>query len=87
MVIEMGENNTDKWQRMYELLKFAKENPNNNERISFSKLGSWVASQRLKYQKGKLSLREIKLLEDIGIDLDAKPKDREIDWDKAIKYI
>ena len=74
---------------MYECLKYAKENPNSQDRIGYSKLGTWLSSQRLKYREGKLSITEIKLLEDLGIDLNYKPKEKEksVSWDEGLTYL
>jgi len=83
----MSGNSLRKWYYMYEQLKFAKENPEDGNRVSFSKLNSWVNSQRVKYKEGKLSKVEIKLLEELGIELESKPKDKEIDWDDAYSYL
>jgi hypothetical protein len=79
----------EKWQRMYEELKYAKENPNSQYRIGYSKLGTWLSNQRLKYREGKLSITEIKLLEDLGIDLNYTPKEKEktATWDEGIVYL
>ena len=77
----------EKWKTMYENLKFAKENPNNINRESNSRLSGWVSCQKIKYKEGKLSLYEIKLLEELGIDLESKPHDKEIEFDNAYSYL
>lgn len=83
----MSGKSIDKWNKMYECLKFAKENPNNINRIGYSKLSGWVSCQKNKYKEGKLTSYEIKLLEELGIDLSINTKEKDINWDDAYSYL
>ena len=77
----------DKWQYMYDNYKFAKENPNSQERMGSGKLASWLASQKIKYKEGKLTQYQITALEKIGVDFNIQPKVYENNWDEACRYL
>ena len=83
----MRENDIDKWNDMYNHIKYAKENPKGEKKLSSNKINGWLAYQRKLYKEDKLTPYQIYKLEELGIDLVSNIKPPKFEWDEVFNYV